>query len=98
VQSAEYRGFQLDRGQPPTAGGAAMDQRQIVCLGLGLLFGSSLAFVISWIVIGCFKNSLRVGVDRIWFRCLSLCFYIGLAVLFASALGSIVQNTVKGSR
>jgi hypothetical protein len=75
-----------------------MSERQIVCLGFILLVGSSLAFVVSWIVVGCFKNIARVGVERIWFRCLAVCFHVGLAVLLASALGVIVQNTVKGSR
>jgi len=84
---------------------------QIVCLGLGLLVGSTSAFAISWTVLGRLKNNVRIveeavvrnrmdkyPVERNWFRCLATCFYVGLVILLASALGSIIQNTVKGSK
>ena len=75
-----------------------MTYRHIVFLGLGLLWGSGIVFVVSWTVLGCFKNNTRILVERIWFRCLAVGIYIGLAVLLASALGSIVQDTLKGIR
>lgn len=75
-----------------------MDERHIVCLGLGLLIGSSATFLASWIAMECLKGRAQLGVERIWFRSLAVCFYVGLTVLLASAVGSVVQNTVKGIR
>ena len=88
-----------------------MNYRHIVYLGLGLLVGSTSAFAISWTVLGRLKNNVRIveeavvrnrmdkyPVERNWFRCLATCFYVGLVILLASALGSIIQNTVKGSK
>jgi hypothetical protein len=73
-----------------------MNERHIVYLGLGLLISSSAAFLVTWRAVGRSKNTPRVGVERTWFRCLAVCFYVGLAVLLASAVGSVVQNTLKG--
>jgi hypothetical protein len=75
-----------------------MDDSHIIRLGVYLTLGSSLAFIISSIVIGFLKSSVYAGAIRMWLRCLVTCFYVGLVILLASALGSIVQNTVKGIR
>jgi hypothetical protein len=73
-----------------------MDQKYIICLGLGLLIGSSVVFVASWIIVGRLKHGVRPGVELMWFRCLAVCFYVGLAVLFVSAVGSVILATMKG--
>jgi hypothetical protein len=88
-----------------------MNYRHIVYLGLGLLVGSTLAFVISWKALARINDNARIveeavarnriekyPVERNWFRCLTTCFYVGLVILLASALGSIIQNTAKGSK
>jgi hypothetical protein len=75
-----------------------VNYQHIVCLGLGLVGGSGIAFVLSWIVLGILKGNGRVFVERTWFRCLATCFYVGLTILLASAVGSVVQNTVRGSK
>lgn len=72
-----------------------MDARHILRLGFALLIGASIAFPISWIVLG-FVNNPRIAVERTWFRCLAVCFYVGLAVLLATALGGIIERTLKG--
>lgn len=73
-----------------------MSYGHIVRLGLTLVVGSGTAFLLSWIVLECFKGSARIGIERAWFRCLAAGFYVGLAILFACALGSLIQDTVKG--
>jgi hypothetical protein len=77
-----------------------MAERHIICLGLGLVLGSGVMFVATWAVVGCgcLKDSVHAGVIRMWLRCLVVCFYVGLGILFAGALGSIVENTMKGIR
>jgi hypothetical protein len=75
-----------------------MDEKHVVCLGLGLVAGSSLLFLASWFAIGFLKSSVHAGAIRMWLRCLVTCFYVGLVILLASALGSVVQITVKGIR
>jgi hypothetical protein len=74
-----------------------MDARHMLHLGFALLIGASAAFVISWLLVSCLENP-RAAVERTWFRCLAACFYAGLAVLLATALGSIIEHTVKGTK
>jgi hypothetical protein len=78
-----------------------MHRGQIVYLGLGLLFGAGLVFIISWNKISRMTPGERVGLDRIerlWFRCLAACFCAGLAILMIGALGSVVQHVIGGLR
>jgi hypothetical protein len=75
-----------------------MNEKHVLCLGLGLVVGSSLAFVISWFAIARFKNPVQFSVERIWLRSLAVCFYVGLTILLATAVGSVVQITWKGIR
>jgi len=75
-----------------------MQEKQVVILGISLLIASSTIFLISWFVLGRAKQRSSLGAERIWLRCLATCFYVGLAILLASALGSVVQHAVKGSR
>ena len=71
-----------------------MNYGHMILLGLSLVVGSGVVLVTSWIVLECFKKSARVGVERTWFRCLATCFYVGLAILLAAAVGRIIQNIV----
>lgn len=79
--------------------GLRMALNRIVWLGLSLVGGAAFVFLITWVVLACGDQRKGIiGFDRIWLRWLSVCFYVGMAILLAIALGGIVQNTIRGSR
>jgi len=72
-----------------------MDATHMLHLGFVLLIGAGVAFPVSWVVLAFVENP-RIAVERTWFRCLAVCFYVGLAVLLATVLGGIIEHTLKG--
>jgi hypothetical protein len=76
-----------------------MDECHVVYLGLALVLGSALVFVSSWVLAGCLNQKFaRIGVERLWFKCVAACFGAGLFVLVAGATGSIIRNVLEGIR
>ena len=72
-----------------------MDAKHVVILGIWLIGCATVSFVASWIVLEYSRHRTLLGVEKTWFRCVSAAFYVGLAILFSSAVASLVQNIVK---
>ena len=75
-----------------------MESRQIVCLGLGLVGSAGVVFVLTWVILAYVKQRTFVGVERIWFRCVSAALYVGLAIILSSAVASLIQSIVKTAK
>jgi hypothetical protein len=75
-----------------------METGQIVCLGLSLICGAGVVFVLTWIILAFVKPRTFVGVERTWFSCVSAAFYVGLAILLSSAIAPLVRDIVKAAK
>ena len=75
-----------------------MELRQIVCLGLSLIGGAGVVFVLTWVILACIKHRTFVGVERSWFHCISAAFYVGLAILLSTVIASLIEGIVKTAK
>ena len=75
-----------------------MNSQRLVLLGLSLALVQAALLLLGWIVFFFTRPKSALGIERTLLRWLSVSVYVGLSILLTTAIGEIVQNTIRGSR
>jgi hypothetical protein len=60
--------------------------------------GAGVVFLLTWLILAVTKQRTFVGVERIWFRCLTAAFYAGLSIIICGVIAALIQDVVRTAK